>query len=199
MLFLVANLFCVCKKCTYYISVLLIVLFNIFNRPGMNHCNISEEETTRALNALYQLPVSESQNSLQNHISGTALGLYSGDVHHLDQNHENVSAQAVSNRGKKKHVLKEIANAGNSGGPFQISKSTKNKLQESTKRSINGKNQHHAELNLMKKSSSQHLSKKGNLVVDKDMLSQKEKPINGGMYLNVEIISYGCLNFWENG
>jgi hypothetical protein len=166
-----------------------------FNRPGLNHCNISEEETTKALNALYQLPVSESQTNLQNHVSGTALGGYLGGVQHLDQN---VSAQAVSNQGKKKHGLKEIANAGTSGGPFQISKSTKNKLQESTKRSINGKNQHHAELNLMKKSSSQHLSKKGSLVVDKDMLSQKEKPINGGMYLNVEILSYGCLNFWEN-
>ncbi|XP_059435060.1 cysteine-tryptophan domain-containing zinc finger protein 7-like isoform X2 [Corylus avellana] len=152
---------------------------------GMNHCNISEEETTKALNALYQLPVSESQNNLQNHVSGTALGVYLGDVQHLDQNHQNVSAQAAANRGKKKHGLKEIANAGSPDGPFQISKSTKNKLQESTKsRSINGKNQRHAELNLMKKSSSQHLSKKGNLVVDKDMLSQKDKPIDGGHQLS---------------
>ena len=155
----------------------------------MNNCNISEEETTKALNALYQLPVSESQNNLQNHVSGTALGVL-GDVQHLDQNHQNVSAQVVSNQGKKKHGLKEIANAGSPDGPFQISKSTKNKLQESTKsRSINGKNQRHAELNLMKKSSSQHLSKKGNLVVDKDMLSQKDKPIDGGTYLNENIIS----------
>ncbi|GLT60863.1 hypothetical protein SLA2020_336070 [Shorea laevis] len=69
--------------------------------PGLNHCNISEEETTKALNALYQLPVSESQTNLQNHVSGTALGGYLGGVQHLDQN---VSAQAVSNQGKKNMV-----------------------------------------------------------------------------------------------
>ncbi|KAB1214027.1 hypothetical protein CJ030_MR5G017290 [Morella rubra] len=142
---------------------------------GMNHCDISEEETTKALNALYQLPVSETQNILQNHVTGSALGVSLGDEQHLDQNHQNFSSHAISDRGKKRHGVKEKANAGTIGGLAQISTSAKNKLQESVQsRSLNGTNQHHAETNLMKKSSSQHLSPSRNIP------NQREKPTAGG-------------------
>jgi hypothetical protein len=155
----------------------------------MNRCDFSEEETTKALHALYQLPVSESQNNPQNHISGTALGVSSGDVQHLDQNNQNSSSHAISNRGKKKYGFKEIANAGTIAAPFQISNSTKKQLQESAKsRSLNDMNQRRAEPNPMKKSSSQHLSRSHDLVVEKDMPNHKKKSINGGMYLTSEII-----------
>lgn len=148
----------------------------------MNRCDVSEDETTKALHALYQLPVPESQNNPQNHVSGTALGVSSGDVQHLDQNHLNSSSHDIFNRGKKKHSSKEIANAGTSGGPFQISNSTKKQLQESAKsRSLNDMNQRRAESIPMKKSSSQHLSRLHNLVVEKDMPNIKSS-INGGMY-----------------
>lgn len=142
----------------------------------MNHCDISEEETTKALNALYQLPVSETQNILQNHVTGSALEVSLGDEQHLDQNHQNFSSHAISDRGKKRHGVREKANAGTIGGLAQISTSAKNKLQESVKsRSLNGTNQHHAETNLMKKSSSQHLSPSRNIP------NQREKPTAGGM------------------
>ncbi|XP_041006122.1 cysteine-tryptophan domain-containing zinc finger protein 7-like [Juglans microcarpa x Juglans regia] len=167
---------------------------------GMNHCDISEEETTKALNALYQLPVPESQNNLQNHVTGTTLGVSLGDKQHLDENNQNLSSHAISNRGKKKPGFKEKANAGTIGGPFQVSNSTKNKLQESEKsRSLNDTNQHLAEANPTKKSSSQHLSVLHNLVAEKDMPSQRENPINGGgdvrqikMKSKREADEYGC-------
>lgn len=147
----------------------------------MNHCDISEEETTRALNALYQLPVPESQSNLQNHVTGTTLGVPLGDKQHLDENNQNLSSHAISNRGKKKSSFKEKANAGTIGGPFQDSNSTKNKLHESEKsRSLNDTNQYLAEANPIKKSSSQHLSVLRNLVTEKDTLSQRVKPMNGG-------------------
>ncbi|KAG2727151.1 hypothetical protein I3843_01G141700 [Carya illinoinensis] len=167
---------------------------------GMNHCDISEEETTKALNALYQLPVPESQTKLQNHATGTTLGVSLGDKQHLDENNQNLSSHGISNRGKKKPGFKEKANAGTIGGPFQVSNSTKNKLQESEKsRSLNDTNQHLAEANPMKKSSSQHLNVLRNLIAEKDMPSQREKPINEGgdvrqikMKSKREADEYGC-------
>ncbi|KAM3707663.1 hypothetical protein ACB094_02G042500 [Castanea mollissima] len=121
-------------------------MLNWLPGSGMNRCDISEGETTNALRALYQLPVPESQNNPQNHVSGTALGV----------------------------------STGTSGGPFQISNSTKKQLQESAKsRSLNDMNQRRAESIPMKKSSSQHVSRSNNLVVEKDMPNIKSS-INGG-------------------
>ncbi|KAL4642890.1 hypothetical protein ACB092_02G052500 [Castanea dentata] len=155
-------------------------MLNWLPGSGMNRCDISEGETTNALRALYQLPVPESQNNPQNHVSGTALGVSTGYVQHLDQNHLNSSSHDIFNRGKKKYSSKEIANAGTSGGPFQISNSTKKQLQESAKsRSLNDMNQRRAESIPMKKSSSQHVSRSNNLVVEKDMPNIKSS-INGG-------------------
>lgn len=57
----------------------------------MNRCDISEEETTEKLYALYQLPLPQSGNAFQNH----ANGLISADT---------------SNQGKKNETLREIQN-----------------------------------------------------------------------------------------
>lgn len=162
----------------------------------MNRCDISEEETTKALIALYHLPVSVIQNNLPNHVTGTALGASFGDVQHLES-HQNLSSHAVSNQVKKKHGFKETANAVTIGGQYKISNSAKNKVQETVKsRSLNGTNQHHVEPNPMKRSSSQALSTLRDLVVEKDMLNQREKPINGGKCFSLIIIC-GCLTIWE--
>ncbi|KAF5452365.1 hypothetical protein F2P56_027371 [Juglans regia] len=167
---------------------------------GMNRCDISEEETTKALNALYHLPVSEIQNNLPNHVTGTALGPSFGDVQHLES-HQNLSSHAISNQVKKKHGFKERANAVTIGGHYRISNSAKNKVQDTVKsRSLNGTNQHHVEPNPMKRSSSQALSTLPDLVVEKDILNQREKPINGAagdvrkikMKSKRETDEYGC-------
>ncbi|KAA8548500.1 hypothetical protein F0562_000233 [Nyssa sinensis] len=84
--------------------------------PGLNCCDISKEETTKALNTLYQVPLPESQNDLQKHAHRTALGVTSADVRHFDHTHQNLSSHAMPNRGKKKNVSKELPYKASDGG-----------------------------------------------------------------------------------
>ncbi|KAJ7955064.1 CW-type zinc-finger protein [Quillaja saponaria] len=139
--------------------------------PGMNRCDISQEETTKVLLALYQIPVSESQTNMQNHATGTALGVSSSDVQH-DLKHLIPDSQVMSNRGKKQYGSKEITKAGRSN--------KRNDIQESVKNRSLHENQHLAEVNLMKKSSSQHLSKLQDLVMEKHMPKTIGKQMNSG-------------------
>ncbi|XWS08617.1 hypothetical protein CRYUN_Cryun40dG0017200 [Craigia yunnanensis] len=74
--------------------------------PRMNRCDISEEETTKALNALYQVPIAENQNNPQNHANGTTSLVSSAHFQHLDQNNSSFYSQVSSIRGKKKLGLK---------------------------------------------------------------------------------------------
>ncbi|KAM2656927.1 hypothetical protein EV1_012362 [Malus domestica] len=143
--------------------------------PGMNQCDISEEETTKALYALYQMPSSEGINKLQTHANGTASAVLAVDALHYDQN---LSSHAMSNQGKKIHGSKEIPNAGNGSG---LLNSTKNHLQVAVKSiSSNDINQPPLESNLIKKSSSRHMSKLQNLGIEKSIPKQKEKQTSGG-------------------
>ncbi|XP_059632711.1 cysteine-tryptophan domain-containing zinc finger protein 7-like [Cornus florida] len=138
--------------------------------PGMNRCDISEEETTRALNALYQLPLPGSHNGLQNHADKIVTGGNSAEVQHFDHNHKNPNSHAVPKRGKKKQVSKETPNMASNGGQIQLSNLKKNPQQEAVKsRSIND----------MNNSSVQHLSKSCNFAVEKNNIKQKEKHENG--------------------
>lgn len=61
-------------------------------RPGMNRCGVSEEETTNALRALYQLPVSENHNVQQTYpVCTTSPITLVGAQHNLDQNPQDLS------------------------------------------------------------------------------------------------------------
>lgn len=144
----------------------------------MNRCDLSEEETTKALNALYQ-PSSESLNKLQAHANGTASAVPAVDVLNFDQNHQKLSSHAMSNQGKKKHGLKEIPNTGSGSG---LLNATKNHLQEAVK-SISSKdiNRPPLESNPMKKSGSRQMSKLQNLGMEKSTTKQKEEDTSGGM------------------
>ncbi|XWS14057.1 hypothetical protein CRYUN_Cryun36dG0090800 [Craigia yunnanensis] len=127
--------------------------------PRMNRCDISEEETTKALNALYQVPVAENQNNPQNHANGTTSLVTSAHLQHLDQNNSSFYSQVSSIRGKKKHGLKEVRKEGSSG-LSQMSNSKNNPQQESFKsRSLNDMTQVPVESNLKKKSSFQKKEK----------------------------------------
>ncbi|XP_059663510.1 cysteine-tryptophan domain-containing zinc finger protein 7-like [Cornus florida] len=139
--------------------------------PGMNRCDISEEETTRALNELYQLPLPGSHNGLQNHADKIVTGGNSAEVRHFDHKHKNPNSHAIPiNRGKKKQVSKETPNMASDGGQMQLSNLKKNSQQEAVKsRSIND----------MNNSSVQHLSKSCNFAVEKNNIKQKEKQENG--------------------
>ncbi|XVE82118.1 hypothetical protein DITRI_Ditri15bG0121500 [Diplodiscus trichospermus] len=126
--------------------------------PGMNRCDISEEETTKALNALYQVPVAENQNNLQNHGNGSMTLVTSAHLQHLDQNNSGFYSQVSSIRGKKKHGLKEVHKGGSNLSQMTNSKS--NQQQESFKsRSLSDMTQVLVEPNLMKKSSFQQKGK----------------------------------------
>ncbi|KAM5569020.1 cysteine-tryptophan domain-containing zinc finger protein 7-like [Rosa sericea] len=143
--------------------------------PGMNQCDISEDETTKALNALYQQPSSESLTNPQTHANGTSSVVPSGHAQHLDQNYQNLSSNGMSNRVKKRHGVKETRNAGSGDGVL------KSYLQEPVKcTSLNDMNLPPLEPNPMKKSSDQYMSNLQNLGMEENIAKQKEKQISGG-------------------
>ncbi|PSS18209.1 MORC family CW-type zinc finger protein [Actinidia chinensis var. chinensis] len=145
--------------------------------PGMNRCDISEEETTKALHALYQFPLPDSQN----HGSKTAAGVSSTDARHFDQNYLNLSSNGIPSQRKKKQGSKAAGYAVSNGGPIQIPCLTKNIRQHAGKRScLNDMNEPFLESNLMSNSSVRNLSKSCNFPVDKSTHKHKEKHVNSG-------------------
>ncbi|KAH7513338.1 hypothetical protein FEM48_Zijuj12G0189500 [Ziziphus jujuba var. spinosa] len=73
--------------------------------PGMNRCDISEE-TTKALNALYQLPVSDHQSSPQNQANGSASKVTAVGDQHPDQNLHSNNSHSISNQEKNETGIK---------------------------------------------------------------------------------------------
>lgn len=125
----------------------------------MNRCDISEEETTKALRALYQFPVAENQSNPENHANGTMPLVTSAHLQHLDQKNSSFNSQVSSIQGKKNHGQKELSKAGSSG-LSQMSNSKKSQRQESLKsRSLKNMTQVPIESNLTKKSSFQQKEK----------------------------------------
>ncbi|KAF3962416.1 hypothetical protein CMV_013055, partial [Castanea mollissima] len=78
--------------------------------PGMNQCSFSEEETTNALNALYQVPISQIQNNQQTYPVGTAPGGTLLEAPHLNQNCQDLVFSAVTSGGKNKLRAKTVSN-----------------------------------------------------------------------------------------
>ncbi|KAL3648851.1 hypothetical protein CASFOL_005254 [Castilleja foliolosa] len=73
--------------------------------PGMNHCEISEDETTAALHASYAVPVPHSQHNFQAHADGAMAGVMSSNTRHYNQNLINSSPDQM-----KRPKLKEKQN-----------------------------------------------------------------------------------------
>ncbi|GMI80093.1 hypothetical protein HRI_001678600 [Hibiscus trionum] len=146
--------------------------------PGMNRCDISEDATTKALNALYQIPVAENQNNPQNHANGTL----SAHVQHLDKKSSSFNSQIPSMQGKN-HGTKEVRKAAGSGGLSQMSNSKKNQQQESLKsRSLKNMTQVPVESNLTKKTSFQQSEK--NPVSGVTMQAKMKNKRESGLYMN---------------
>ncbi|KAK8539346.1 hypothetical protein V6N13_104412 [Hibiscus sabdariffa] len=146
--------------------------------PGMNRCDISEDDTTKALNALYQIPIAENQNNPQNHANGTM----SAHLQHLDQKNASFNSQVSSIQGKKNHCPKEVRKAGSSG-LSQLSNSKKNQQQESLKsRSLKNMTRVPAEPNLTKKTSFQQNEKNPDAGVVKQ--SKMKRKRESGLYVN---------------
>lgn len=141
-------------------------------RPGKNRCSISQEETTKALIALYQVPAPESQQNLQSRPHGVVPGVTLAGIRHPDQNHHILGSNTMLCGGKRKHGSKDISNETNHDGPTQFSNSLKKNLQTSVKsRSLNDVNQSP----LVHEHDFQHLSKSTDLISEKPKLKQKEK------------------------
>ncbi|XP_012455485.2 cysteine-tryptophan domain-containing zinc finger protein 7 [Gossypium raimondii] len=150
--------------------------------PGMNRCDISEEETTKALRALYQVPVAENQSNPENHANGTMSLVTSAHLQHLDQKNSSFNSQVSSIQGKKNHGQKELPKAGNSGLSL-MSNSKKNQRQESLKsRSLKNVTQVPIESNLTKKSSFQQKEKYPVAGVTKQAKMKNKR--ESGLYAN---------------
>ncbi|KAF9607396.1 hypothetical protein IFM89_034629 [Coptis chinensis] len=159
--------------------------------PGMNRCSFSEEETTKALNALlYHIPAPESQN-LQSQTNGAADGVIVAEAHHLDLKQQDHNLLAVPSGGKKQHGLKETADSTSFMGPMHFSNSTNKSQQASMKsRSINDVNLSPSNSNLAKKAGNQHSSKSSDSAAEKRRHKQKDKSKlaqDGGVVNNSKI------------
>ncbi|CAL0325813.1 unnamed protein product [Lupinus luteus] len=125
--------------------------------PGMNRCNVSQDETTKAVHALYPMPMYEGQNKMQGHTTIPATGV-SYDALQVGLNHKKSSSGVMPDQGKKKHGIKE--NAIKNDDMRQLLNTAKNNAQESGKnRNLTASYQQHADSNPMKKSSSKHLNR----------------------------------------
>ncbi|KAM3323858.1 cysteine-tryptophan domain-containing zinc finger protein 7 [Capsicum chacoense] len=145
--------------------------------PGMNHCDISEEETTRALHALYQMPLPDNLNGLQNHAGRSAFGVISADMHGLGSNSQ-IAGFYMANGGKKKHKLRETPNTTSNHGPMLTTNSNlQHELIKS--RSLKNVNQPIAESNSISKASAQ-IPVKSSDVLGKHLNTPKERMANGG-------------------
>lgn len=154
----------------------------------MNSCDFSEDETTKALYASYQMPISNGQNNMQSHGTETAIGVSCTLQYGL--NHKMSTFDMLSDREKKKHVIKEKTMSGINNDVLQFPNSAKTNVQVSGKnRSLNAMNHHPADLNPMKKtSSSKHLSRLDNMIEEKNVPKEKEKQVNEGTSFISELI-----------
>ncbi|KAG9443736.1 hypothetical protein H6P81_015076 [Aristolochia fimbriata] len=135
--------------------------------PGMNKCSFSEEETTKALQSSYQVPIMPD---------GPLFGVPPTEVCPNVQTHP-LSRQAIVVGGKKKHGgSKDTSNPTNSTSLNQVSNSTKKNHQVSVKsRSINDVNQSSLDSHPGNKSSFSHTVKPNDLTVEKPGHKHKEK------------------------
>ena len=82
----------------------------------MNKCSISEEETTRALHAAYQAPLTENQIFLSDHATiQSAPGAISVNGQNLNQGQSQAELQQAGDYPKKNSSLKEFSNHGGRG------------------------------------------------------------------------------------
>nr|KJB23213.1 hypothetical protein B456_004G086900 [Gossypium raimondii]KJB23215.1 hypothetical protein B456_004G086900 [Gossypium raimondii]KJB23219.1 hypothetical protein B456_004G086900 [Gossypium raimondii]KJB23220.1 hypothetical protein B456_004G086900 [Gossypium raimondii] len=90
--------------------------------PAMDHCSIDEEETTKAVLALYHVPTVENQTNLQSNLGSIMSRLPSADALRLDQNQLSFGSHAMLTAARKKDGLKEISNAMDKDGPTPMKK-----------------------------------------------------------------------------
>lgn len=150
----------------------------------MNCCDISEEETTKALYALYQLPIPENQLGTQNHADRPATGVHSVDEHLLNQNYENVGFDYNAIGRKKTHKTKETIVTGSKEKNFQQGLVKRGSSKDMKQPSL-GVNSVNRSIN------------KSEIAVKKHSNRQKQEHVTGGfsfiLYLNVVCLCFNIL------
>ncbi|MED6209607.1 hypothetical protein PIB30_056410 [Stylosanthes scabra] len=108
--------------------------------PNMNRCSFTEDETTKALFALYQVPPLNGQNNVQNIPAGVMVA---GIAPTTQQNNDLFAVP-----GGKKKPMKKTLNSANKDGSSQFSSLMKKSLPSSVKsRSLNDVNKSPASSN----------------------------------------------------
>ncbi|KAI3459285.1 hypothetical protein Pfo_015948 [Paulownia fortunei] len=161
--------------------------------PGMNCCDISEDETTSAVRASYLLPVPENQYNFQAPADKTLPGVSLASAHHLDQNRQNFASDQIADqvrKQKRKEKLNTVSmsNAGPSDGKKNLQRwAMKNGSSKEVNQSVAG-------VNAANKSIAQHPNKSA--VVVAKLNKRKEGHGTGGKEsVRVEKIkSKGALN-----
>jgi hypothetical protein len=95
-----------------------ILVFATYCRPGMNSCKITEDETTRALRALYMVPVTENNIKDGGHDNATS-GIGAATAPTLKGNMQSVS---TSGKLKGSHDGSNMANTSDLDGMSKPSK-----------------------------------------------------------------------------
>lgn len=73
--------------------------FSLIFSPGLNHCDVSQDETTAAVEARNQVPIPENQNNFQAHANGVAT--ISND---FCQNHQKFPSDLMKQKLKKRQT-----------------------------------------------------------------------------------------------
>ncbi|CAA2983175.1 Retrovirus-related Pol polyprotein from transposon TNT 1-94 [Olea europaea subsp. europaea] len=132
--------------------------------PGLNRCDIGEDETTKALYALYQVPFPDNQSNLQTHADKITNGLASGGGDRFCQNHQNFDFDQIDDEGND---------------PIPSSNLNKNfQLQPVRNKSLKEVNQPQATLNLVNKSNMQYQNK-SSAVMEKSLYKEKDEHLVG--------------------
>ncbi|KZV54055.1 hypothetical protein F511_39091 [Dorcoceras hygrometricum] len=77
--------------------------------PGMNTCDVSEDDTTNAVRASLSVPIPENNYIAQAHADTSMSGVTSVDAHHLTPNHHNFTSDKAAFQTKRQN-LKESSN-----------------------------------------------------------------------------------------
>ncbi|KAL2540516.1 CW-type domain-containing protein [Abeliophyllum distichum] len=140
--------------------------------PGMNRCSIPEEQTTKALRALYHLaptsapaPASESEHNPLNYPARTLLGVSSVDAKCISQDHKNIGSQDITS-GKKNIGSMDVTNSTDLDDPTHFSDSQKKDIKVSGRNGVN----HSPSLDAY-----QQLRHSSSVVVEKLKDNKKEK------------------------
>lgn len=148
----------------------------------MNRCSVDEEETTKAVFALYQVPAVENQTNLQSNPGSIMSRLPSADTLLPDHNQRSFGSNAMPTAGRKKHSSKEISNSVDKDGPTPMKKNMHSSVRSESLTDV-------TQSPVVGEPGLQHLLK-CNLPVEKHKCKQKEKrkvsehSSDGGIFLN---------------